>query len=535
MKETFTILKLQFKRSMIRVPEIKGKNFFSPFLAVVLLMGIFASFFLLMFRVSTPFYKLDLERTYITFVISLLLVISLMYQTVEILKNFYYDKEHDLYAKLPVPDYKIKLAKSTYIIIKQFGLILIYFGFFIVPFTISSGYSLWFYLRLLATTLLIVPLPFLGAVLLSIPTFFIINVLKRHFTIAILGVIIVLGIFYYLYTRFIQVVMNLINNSGGYINSEQLQQIKDSTNALFFGNSVYNIISETNFWYFVLYLLLLLAIFSIAAIFAYYLLLKLSSKLQSRKDGKQKKYNFKQTYKQNQVTAILKKELKTIFRNTDYAFQVIVINTLMPLFIIMTVRVTAQLGAESVGILIVPGVALLTTLIFIILSSNFQSNLVSSEKQAHYLGLIFPIRYRYYLLVRIILPIVLNTVMMTIGLAALLLLKLLTIGQFFLILGISFFFLLGYSLISIYKDYKNPEFSSGVGRSINFLTNVALGLILAVVMGTMLSILPFFNEKRPGGYYFPIEATYAILMAIAISYFLITSGLFIQKLRRDKV
>ena len=76
----------------------------------------------------------------------------------------------------------------------------------------------------------------------------------------------------------------------------------------------------------------------------------------------------------------------------------------MPLFVVMTVQVTAQLGAESVGLLIVPGVALLTTLIFIILSSSFQTNLISSEKGAHYLGRIF-LLISLLLLVKILLPV----------------------------------------------------------------------------------------------------------------------------------
>jgi hypothetical protein len=62
-----------------------------------------------------------------------------------------------------------------------------------------------------------------------------------------------------------------------------------------------------------------------------------------------------------------------------------------------------------------------------------------------------------------------------------------------------------------------------------------MGLLLAVVMGAMLSVLPFFNEKRPGGIYFPIEVTYTILMTMAILYFLITSYIFLRRLRRDKI
>jgi hypothetical protein len=51
----------------------------------------------------------------------------------------------------------------------------------------------------------------------------------------------------------------------------------------------------------------------------------------------------------------------------------------------------------------------------------------------------------------------------------------------------------------------------------------------------MLSVLPFFNEKIPGGIYFPIEVTYTILMTMAILYFLITSYIFLRRLRRDKI
>lgn len=535
MKEVITILKLQIKRSSLRWPDIKGKKLIGLLLSVFLLLGVFAGFFIIMLRVSTPFYKLDLEKTYITFVIALLFIISLIYQTLEILKHFHYDKEHDLYAKLPVPDWKIKMAKSLYIIGKQLVLVVIYFGFFVFPFFIVSSYEPIYYIKLLITALIFTPIPFLGAVILSIPTFFVINILKRHVTIALGAVVATLGVFYYFYTNFIEVVIHLINNSGGFINEEQLTRIKESTNIFLVSNQFYTIISQNNFGTFLLYLLVAVLIFAALAVIAYFLLLILSPKLRQMRSGKQKLYRVKKVNKYHPVIAIIKKELKTIMRNSDYAFQVIVINALMPLFMIMTVRVTAKLGAESVGILIVPGVALLTTLIFILLSSNFQSNLISSEHEAHYIGLIVPIKYRHYLFIRIIMPIVLNTIMMTVGLVILTVTKYLTIGQFFLILGISFFFLLGYSLISIYKDYKNPEYKQGVGKSVNFLSNIALGLGLAILMGTMLSILPFFNVKRPGGYYFPIEITYTILMAMSIIYFLTTGFVFYRQLRRDRV
>ena len=536
MKEVLRLLKLQFRRSAVRVDDIKGKKFFSPFLSILLLLGVFVGFFVTMFKVSTPLVKLELERPYITAVISLLLIISLIYQTAEILKNFYFDKDYELFIRLPVANYKIQLSKAIYISIKQVVLVLFYFGFFIIPFSIISEFTPWCYGRLFITTILIIPIPLIGGVLISVPAFFVINVLKRRISIALTGIITLLGVFYYLYTIFIEVVLKLINNSGGFINSEQHQLMLDSTKSLVLSNAIYSIFSETHLGKFIGYLAILLGIALILSVAAYFLLLYSTPKLQARKDGKQKIYKSKQRPQRSQTMAILIKELKTIARNPDYAFQVIVINALMPLFVVMTVKVTAKLGAEAVGLMIVPGVALLTTLIFIILSSSFQSNLISSEKDAHFIGLIFPINYRYYLGVRILLPVALNTVMMLTGLGILtFIMKLLTIGQFFLITGVSFFFLLGYSTISIYKDYKDPQYTSGVGRNINFLNNVAFGLILDVILGALLSILPFLDEKRPGFYWVPIQVTYSILMGISIVYFGITALLFWRQLRRDNL
>lgn len=535
MREVYQILKLQFKRRSIRWPDIKGKKLVGILLAVLLLVGVFTGFFMLMLRVSVPFYKLDLEKTYLVFVMALLLIISVIYQTVEILKQFYFDQDHDLYAKLPVLDWKVKMAKSLYLISKQFLLVVVYFGFFVFPFSVVSGYTIGFYIRLLLTALIFIPLPFLGAVLISIPAFFLVNIFRRYIVAALSAIVAILGSFYFLYTQFISVVMNLINNSGGFINPEQLERIKNTTNIFFVSNLFYKIINQTHVGWFTLSIVIAVIILSLVAVLSYYLLINLSPRLVVRRGGMPKVFTKKEFKRHHPVIAILKKEIKTIFRNSDYSFQVIVINALMPLFMIMTVRVTAQLGAEAVGILIVPGVALLTTLIFILLSSNFQSNLISSEKSAYYIGLTLPIKYRYYLYIRIILPIFLNTLMMMIGLFVLMVTNYLTIGQFFLILGISFFFLLGYSIISIYKDYKNPEYQSGVSGSINFLTNTATGLILATILGLMLSILPFFNEKRPGGYYFPIELTYSILMLITIIYFASSAFVFLRQLRRDNV
>ena len=535
MKELLTLLKLQYKKSSIRWPEMKGRKLSQMVAAFILLVAVFVGFFYVMLKVSVPFYKLDLEKTYLTFVIALLLIISLIYQTVAILKNFYYDKDHELYAKLPVQDWKIKSAKSIYIISKQVLLVVIYFGFLVFPFAIIANYTMSFYVKIMITALVLIPLPFVGAVLISIPAFFILNLLKRNLGVSLGAVIVLLGAFYYFYTNFISIVMDLINNSGGFINQDQLTQIQNVTNGLYISNLFYLIITEVNVGLFILYILAILLILLLIGMFANILLMKLSTKLVERRHGRQKIYKPKKIKQSNQFVAILKKELITIVRNSDYGFQVIVLNLLMPVFMVMTVRVTAQLGAQSVGIMIIPGVALLTTLIFILISSNFQSNLISSEKNAYYIGLILPIRYRYYLLTRIVLPISLNIVMMTTGLIILTVTNMITIGQFFLILGISFFFLMGFSTISIYKDYKAPEYHSGVGQSANYLTNVSIGLVFAIILGLILSILPFFNEKRPGGYYFPIELTYTLLLAMSFTYFAVTAIMFYRQLKRDRV
>ena len=89
----------------------------------------------------------------------------------------------------------------------------------------------------------------------------------------------------------------------------------------------------------------------------------------------------KKEIKMNQpAVAILKKEFKTMLRNPDYAFQAIVLNLLMPTFIYLTIRLTYRAGEVTVGQEIVPGITLLTMLIFILLTNSFQGMIVSREK-----------------------------------------------------------------------------------------------------------------------------------------------------------
>ena len=53
---------------------------------------------------------------------------------------------------------------------------------------------------------------------------------------------------------------------------------------------------------------------------------------------------------------MFQKEIKTMTRNPDYAFQAVVLNILMPMFIFLTIRLTHSAGEATVGKEIVPGI-----------------------------------------------------------------------------------------------------------------------------------------------------------------------------------
>ena len=76
MKELLTLLKLQYKKTGIKLPEMKGRKLSQVIASIILLGAVFVGFFYVMLKVSVPFYKLDLEKTYLTFVIALLLIIT---------------------------------------------------------------------------------------------------------------------------------------------------------------------------------------------------------------------------------------------------------------------------------------------------------------------------------------------------------------------------------------------------------------------------------------------------------------------------
>lgn len=496
------LLKNHFKRNRLNGVKLNPKNIAGIFALVVLSFGLLGLLGFILFQLTTTFSKLRLDDIYLTTTFFILLIVLVLHEIVNILKQLFQNKDNEIYAKLPVKKEVIFLSKIIYMYINQLLISIIFLSVTAGVYGLVNNSNVFYYLRLLVIAVILPLLPLSIASLLAIPASYFMKYIKKNKFVLIGSIILILGIFFVGYIGFVQVILKFINltsnQSTPIIPESVILELKNTVSSLKLSGIFYDMLVYDNFY---LNLGILVGILLVVSLFSYYILKLFYFKALSNE-------NIKQTYKikkdlkvKKPLSSIVAKEAKIMTRNPNYAFQAIVMNILMPIFVFLTIKLTDEAGKKAVGEEIVPGITFLTVLIFILLANSFQGTLISREKEANYISKIIPIKYFRQILARLSFGLILNTVMITVSLSVLYFANFLNFTDTLYIFLMSMMFILGYTFSAVTKDYKNPQFTSndgGIDEGINMYQSLLSALIIAVVGGMILIFIPYFAKLFPG-------------------------------------
>ena len=506
----------QFKRNRISNFKFTKKNIFGFISLFILTISLLTLLGFIVYQVTETFYRLELEDVYLTTVFFILILVLTIFETINIIKQLYLSNDNQIYFKLPIKKEEIFLSKIIYIYLKQVLISLIFLFVTAFIYGLVSDKSVYYYLKLVIISILLPLFPLLFATIISIPLSSIIKYLKRNKILLLISLIITISLLFIGYIFFINIILKFINitTSGtNYLSIEKIEIIKNSINNLKISKLFYILLisNPTNFFIKLLYLIIIITILTIIS---YYLLKYFYFKIINNQNEK-RKYCLKRNIKiKKPLKSILIKEIKILIRNPNYAFQTIIINILMPLFIILTIKLTKEAGELKIGKEIIPGVTFLTFLIFILLANCFQGTIISREKNSYYISKIIPVNKIKQLLIRISFGFILNIIMISISMILLLILNYINLKDGLLIYILSIIFLIGYTSYLVEKDYKNPNLDSlegGLDEGLNLYNNLLYGLIITVFLGMLYIIVPYFQKL------FPITRTFKILGFIIIS------------------
>lgn len=480
--------------------KINAKNLFG-FLALSILTLVLLSLFgFIIYALTDTFYRLDLEDVYLTAIFFILLIVLTLYELVNIIKQLYQNDDNDIYLKLPIKKEELFISKILYIYLQQLLVTFIFLGVTAGVFGIVSRLGVSYYLKLSVIGLILPLLPLSIASLLSIPASYLLRVFKKNRTLLLLGIFLMIGAFFFAYISFIKIVLEFISLTGDSNTSNIIHlipEIKGSIKYLNISGLFYKMLMSGNFILYFTYIMIAIIILSIGSFFLlkHFYFKELSSQQERTGFSAKRIVKAKGTF-----SSILSKEMKMLSRNPNLAFQAIVMNVLMPVFVILTIKLTDEAGRLAVGEEIVPGITILTILIFILLANGFQGTIVSREKQAHYISKIIPVKPFKQIFARLSFGLILSTLMITITTILIMLFQFISIGEAIFVYFMSLAFLFGYTLSAVSRDYRNPQLTSnegGLDEGVNMFNTLLEGLLVAVFLGLVKIVVPYFVKLFP--------------------------------------
>ena len=508
------LLKNHLKRNRISNFKITAKNLFGFLALLILSLSLLSLFGFIIYSLTDTFYRLDLEDVYLTVVFFILLIVLTLYEIINIIKQLYQSSDNDIYLKLPVKKEELFVSKVIFIYLQQLLVSFVFLGVTAGVFGIVSHLGFSYYLKLVVIALVLPLLPLSLASLLSVPVSYLQRVFKKNRYLLLLGILLILGAFFFLYISFINIVLKFINLTGTSETSNILHlipEIRASIKYLNISGLFYKMLIGNNFFINFTYIVLAIIVLAVGSFFLlkYFYFKALSSQQERTSFSAKKIVKVKGTY-----ATIFSKEMKMLLRNPNLAFQAIVMNILMPVFVILTIMLTDEAGRLAVGEEIVPGITILTILIFILLANGFQGTIVSREKKAYYLSKIIPVKPFKQIFARLSFGLILSAVMLTITTILIIAFDFINAGEAIFVYFMSLAFLIGYTFNAVSRDYKNPQLTSnegGLDEGVNMFNTLLEGLLVAVFLGLVKIIVPYFVKL------FPITRTFKILGFIYIS------------------
>lgn len=504
---------------MANASQFKDEKFFSRaknFIFKVLGLGCMAA--LLLFALNTImniFISTDMVHEFVTIFIFFMMVFHVIVGITMAVKTLFLKADISI-LKLPVNGIGVFLPKLVYLYIRQLFLAFVIALPTFIMFGIKTGMG-WQYFAMLVPNMLFFPaIPFLISIFLSVPVMWIIKTFKNKFLVLVIfyACLLVAGFTLYIYAlKFIVGVLG----SGNYKNvfdESTVRAIKEFVPYLHLALLYKNIMLLYNYAKSAVIIAAICGVlFSLIYLFAdkFYFALLISSKNQPSFQKKTK------VIKRSATGALMVKEMKNIFRSTNYAFQYLTVVLTTPIMVYFSSEIAASVSSQVLGKSILPGVVVFVLITFLSLDTSFSATTVTREGGNFFLTKIIPVSYTKQILVKFFIYLMISIPAIF---ASCLILALAEIVDYLpaLLIAISLSFVVtGNISHSISMDIKRPQFKYLENGEVttsnkNITASIGIGFAIAFIMGLIGILLAFFVS---------IPALYLVLFGFGVPFAII--------------
>ncbi len=499
MRQFLTLLKLEVLNSSIRVRD--GVSVFNKIKKIVLIsLGVLAVVSLLMYALNSIInvcLEANLKQEFIVYYVLIVQIVQVLFGLSITTKTLYFKNDSNL-LKLPVKGKTLFLAKISYLFIYEFIFSTVLTLPVFILFGIKTLQPALFYVLLIPNAILFPIIPFLLALLFSVPTMYLVAYIKNKFVVMLVLYVIFISIGFMFYIYSLKFVLNVLDSESikDVFSDSTIFNIKQFSNYFFLSVLFKNCLLMYKFWQSLLInLAIILILGSLILVFADKVYLK---RILVNNEGGDKAYSNSCKIKDRSIAgALFFREFTTIFRSTNYAFQYLTVVITTPLMVYFSSEIALNIGVSLIGEGILPGIIVLVLIMFLSMGTSFAATSITREGQNFFHTKIIPITYRKQVFMKFLTYIFVSIPSIFVSCFVLFFAGFISIVPCLLIgLSVSLI-VVGNICKSILMDIKKPQFQYLDGAEIttntkNVNSSISIGFLIATVMGVACIALSFF-------------------------------------------
>lgn len=468
--------------------------------------------------------SISMNYEYLALATFISILVQFISATQQLVKVLYFDTDNELLIRFPLEGIELFLAKSVFVYINTLIISLVFTLPFYVFYGIFNGMGAWFYINSVTTSFIISLIPFFLASLISVPVMHLNNLIRNKFGLKLTLVILLIVIGFSLYMILLRGILEYYQTqeADAFFTEKTLLVLKTIAKGLVPASLFANVLYGEMIWQSILMIFLITAVLGLVSMYlgshSYYPVL-----LKSIEKGREAFHKKSKTKPKSVFGTILYTELITIFRSFNYSFQYLAMAIAAPFMVFFCNNLAVAVGDSSVGGAIIPGLTILVILIFDTIIVSFASTTVSRTGENFYFTKIIPVPYRFQLLVKMVLYLIVAGGSNLITCISTWLIfggqaygNYIGIVDALGIFGISFFVIIALTAIAILSDMKSPTFETNsdgdlVQANKNVTNSMVLGIIISVLFGIFAML---FTYIPMGSWKAGISGVYIILNAI---------------------
>lgn len=442
-----------------------------------------------------------LTNEFLTLFLFLFFVVQLLINLVNIVKIFNKSNENIEILTLPIKQETIFYSKLFILFIKQLVFSFVCLVPVLINFSLITNQGFLFVLSIIPCVLLNSIFAIAIAVILSIPTLYLVKLVSNRFTIVSILYFLLIIIGFSIYILILKQLLEFFqtDNFVGLISLDLIYVIQDICSNLHLFMLLKNILINSNFISSLIILVTFaISLFAVINFFAKKLYFKVlrSSLL------KEPKFSTKITKlkKHTKKYALLIKEIKNIFRSPNYSFSFFVISFSTPILVFCCNALISELGIKLAGSLIYPALAILILSLFMIMAGSFSATSITREGKNFPATKTYPITFKEQISVKLSLYLLVEIPTLIISLLCLLLSGYIEIFDFIMISLIVGSLTYASMTNGINLDVKKPQFNYLNHNEItqnnsNISKNLSMGIVLGIIISLICIVLLFLISK----------------------------------------